>query len=113
MTEEQLTEEDQEVIQATKELADLLKELDIQVDYFIHDWKAKSEHILDIAMFFQKHPGWIPYFFDNDYDFKDGSGDDVITILTSKPIPQEHAEDIANRIYNLGADPPEIEEPTK
>jgi len=107
--------EDEEVLaeeaKATKELADLLKELDIQADYFIHDWKATADHITDIAKFLQSHPGWVLYFFIEGYCFEGGSGDDHVTVLTSKPIPEDKAEKIADLVYNYSADPPEYPEP--
>jgi len=107
--------EDEEILaeeaKATKELADLLEELGVHADYFIHDWKATPEHITDISKFLQSHTGWIPYFFQEGYMFEGGSGDDHVTVLTSQPIPEDKAEKIADLIYNYGAETPDIPQP--
>lgn len=96
-----------EIAEETKKLADYLNCLEIKTDIIISDWKDKGGHAEASAEFLQKHPGWFLYYFDDWYSFEGGSGDDVITVFTSKSVEQEVAEKIANWYYNLGAELPE------
>lgn len=89
---------------ATKELKELAGRLGVQVDYVISDWKDHQGHITEIVRLLNAHPGWQIYPFPAWHQFKDGSGDDQVAVLTSGPIPESEAEEIANLVYNLGAE---------
>ena len=111
---EENQEEDPEVLEeqrkATERLSEVLKSADIQAEVMIHDWKDHQGHAEDFASFMRKHPGWLPYVHEEGFPFQNGSGDDIVTVLTSKAISEEQAQEIADLFYNCGADLPELPE---
>lgn len=96
-----------EIAEASTKLQNLLDDLGVEAGYLIHDWKDSEGHFDEVAKAIslnsQLKPGWTFRYFAPWHDFDGNSGDDHVSILSSKPVSVEDAEKIALLVYIEGA----------
>ncbi len=103
--------EDPEILKQVKESSIELKRLLVELGgtepfelhVIVNDWKVVAAHSKEVAEFTDSHPGWTVHNFPAWYSFKDGQGDDIVAVLTSRLINYQDAEKIANLVWSLGA----------
>ena len=91
-----------DIAKATRDLADLLKLHDIDVDYCEADWKDTEELIEHVHDLIVRYPGWSMHYFSGDT----WSIDSNFVFFISNPVPRELAEKIGEYVAMLGAELP-------
>lgn len=106
--EEAEDQEDQEVLanikKATKDLAELLKLHDLDVDYYEADWKDTEDLIMGAHDLILKHPGWSIYYIGGDTYGIDCN----FVFFTSKSVGEDVVEEIGRLIEDEGAELDEV-----
>lgn len=91
-----------EIAKATRDLADLLKFHNLEVDYCEADWRD-TEGLIEAAHDqIVKHPSWSLHYFGGDT----WGIDTNYVFFISKPVPRELAEKIGEYAIELGAELP-------
>lgn len=102
---DKLTEEKRKT-RVNSKLEQLVK--DNKTAVVINDWKATTQQFKDAAKILSKVEGGFVHHYESFFDFASGSGDDLVTVVTDKQISDDHAEIIADLVYNLGAETEEL-----